>query len=124
GGRCEHGGQRRNLEAEPCKSALAKEWDTADQIDREERQRGKTIVRAEEFAPMMNRFLPTGTKVRYVGTGQPEFGVVIYCWMNEEIMGLYDCYAAFFGDEFPSSSPKYRPYILRYAAQSLDVVSE
>jgi hypothetical protein len=43
--------------------------------------------------------------------------------MSEEI-GTYDCYVAFFGDEFPSGPPKWTPYVLRYAAQSLNVVSE
>jgi hypothetical protein len=71
----------------------------------------------------MDVFLPIGTKVRYDGSGQPEFGVVVYCWMSEDIRG-YDCYVAFFGNEFPSGPPQQRPYVLRYAASSLDVVSE
>jgi hypothetical protein len=70
-------------------------------------------------------FLPAGTKVRYDGhqEGGPEVGVVVHCWMSDEIGG-YDCYVAFFGDEFPSGHPKQKPYVLRYAAFSLDVVSE
>jgi hypothetical protein len=71
----------------------------------------------------MNVFLPVGTKVRYDGTGQSEFGVVVHCWMSDEIGG-YDCYVAFFGNEFPSGPPKQKPYVLRYAAFSLNVVSE
>ena len=73
----------------------------------------------------LNVFLPAGTKVRYDwgGSGPSEFGVVAHCWMSEEI-GTYDCYVAFFGDEFPSGPPKWTPYVLRYAAQSLNVVSE
>jgi hypothetical protein len=60
--------------------------------------------------------LPAGTRVRYDGLDKgPEFGVVVHCWMNEEIGG-YDCYVAFFGKEFPSGQPKQRPYLLRYAA--------
>jgi hypothetical protein len=70
-------------------------------------------------------FLPAGTKVRYDGLqeGGPEFGVVVHCWMNEEAGG-YDCYVAFFGNEFPSGSPRHVPYVLRYAASSLDVVEQ
>jgi hypothetical protein len=70
-------------------------------------------------------FLPAGTKVRYGGLEEdgPEFGVVVHCWMSEEIGG-YDCYVAFFGNEFPSGRPKQKPYVLRYAASSLNVVSE
>jgi hypothetical protein len=75
------------------------------------------------MARAMNVFLPVGTKVRYDGTGQSEFGVVVHCWMSEEI-GVYDCYVAFFGNEFPSGPPKQKPYVLRYAALSLNVVSE
>jgi hypothetical protein len=70
-------------------------------------------------------FLPAGTKVRYDGIeeGGPELGVIVHCWMSEEIGG-YDCYVAFFGNEFPSGCPKEKPYVLRYAASSLHVVSE
>ena len=70
-------------------------------------------------------FLPVGTKVRndLLDRGGPEFGIVIHCWMNEEIGG-YDCYVAFFGREFPSGHPKRKPYILRYASSSLTVLSE
>ena len=69
-------------------------------------------------------FLPTGTKVRFDGLeeSEPGFGIVVHCWMSEEIGG-YDCYVAFFGNEFPSGPPKQLPYILRYAASSLTVVS-
>jgi len=31
------------------------------------------------------RVLPVGTKVHYDGTGESEFGIVVYCWMSEEI---------------------------------------
>jgi len=69
--------------------------------------------------------LSAGTKVRYDGLveGGPEFGVVVHCWMSEEIGG-YDCYVAFFGSEFPSGTPRTKPYILRYAASSLNVIKE
>jgi len=33
----------------------------------------------------MDVFLPVGTKVHYDGTGESEFGIVVYCWMSEEI---------------------------------------
>src|SRR5262245_35033789 len=70
-------------------------------------------------------FLSAGTKVRYDGLteGGPEFGVVVHCWMSEEIGG-YDCYVAFLSGEFPSGPLKTKPYILRYAASSLKVIKE
>lgn len=66
-------------------------------------------------------YLPPGTPVRYDGGGQPEYGVVIHCWFNEEIYA-YDCYVAFFGDRQPSGKPFLIPYVLRYASMSLTVV--
>jgi len=70
-------------------------------------------------------FLQVGTKVRYDGLvdGVPEYGVVVHCWMSEDIGG-YDCYIAFFGSELPSGPPKTKPYVLRYAASSLIVIEE
>jgi hypothetical protein len=71
------------------------------------------------------QFLPAGTKVRNdaLDEGGPEFGVVVHCWMSEEIGG-YDCYVAFFGNAFPTGQPRQIPYVLRYAASSLSIVSE
>jgi hypothetical protein len=46
---------------------------------------------------------------------------VVHCWIDAE-MDLYDCYVAFFGNEFPSDAPTDRPYILRYASMSLTVL--
>ena len=73
----------------------------------------------------LGAFLPAGTKVRYDGLaeGGPEFGIVVHCWMSEDIGG-YDCYVAFFGSELPSGHPKTKPYVLRYAASSLSVIKE
>ena len=66
-------------------------------------------------------YLPPGTKVRYELDSGSEYGVVIHCWMNDEIRG-YDCYVAFFGSELPVGIPEQMPYILRYASTSLHVV--
>jgi hypothetical protein len=71
-----------------------------------------------------DRFIPAGTKVRYDGTGRPEYGVVVHCWANDEIGGMHDCYVAFFGDQFPAGAPDQKPYVLRYAANSLSTVVE
>jgi hypothetical protein len=73
----------------------------------------------------LGAFLPAGTKVRYDGLaeGGPEFGIVVHCWMSEDIGG-YDYYVAFFGSELPSGHPKTKPYVLRYAASSLTVIQE
>lgn len=51
-----------------------------------------------------------------------EFGVVVHCWLDEEI-GSFDCYVAFFGNEFPNGKPPEKPYILRYASTSLTVLA-
>lgn len=67
-------------------------------------------------------FLPPGTKVRLDGHEDgPEVGIVVHCWYNDEL-DIYDCYVAFFGTEYPVSEPKGKPYVLRYAALSLDVL--
>lgn len=68
-------------------------------------------------------YLSPGTKVQYDGgqDGGPECGIVVHCWMNEEIHG-YDCYVAFFGQAFPVGKPSCIPYVLRYASVSLDVI--
>lgn len=71
---------------------------------------------------VLGAYLPPGTKVRYDGTSEPEYGVVVHCWINDEIQA-YDCHIAFFGDQFPEGAPKRIPYILRYASVSLVVVS-
>lgn len=72
-----------------------------------------------------DRFLAPGTKVRLDAlvndedSVTSEYGVVVHCWLNEEI-GMYDCYVAFFGEGgFPVSEPREKPYILRYGAISL-----
>ncbi len=73
--------------------------------------------------PRKDQFLPPGTKVRYDGLidGGPEFGVVIHCWVDDD-GGFHDCLIAFFGDALPEGKPAERPYVLRYAATSLNVI--
>ncbi len=68
-------------------------------------------------------YLPPGTKVRYYGLeeGGPEYGIVVHCWLDEEI-NAYDCYVAFFGNHQPIGKPTEEPYILRYAATSLTAI--
>ncbi len=69
-------------------------------------------------------YLPPGTKVRFDGSDAgPEFGVVVHCWMNEEFGG-YDCYVACFGSELPLGGPREKPYVLKYFARPLTVVSQ
>lgn len=69
---------------------------------------------------MHGPYYPPGTPVRYDGSDErgPEYGIVIYCWLSEEIGG-YDCYIAFFGDQLPSGESVGMPYVLRYASTSL-----
>ena len=64
-------------------------------------------------------FIPPDTRIRYDGLdkGGPEYGVVVHCWNDDEIDG-HDCYVAFFGSTIPSG----KPYILRYAATSLNLI--
>lgn len=69
------------------------------------------------------RFIPPGTQVRYSGGSEPEYGVVIHCWDSEEI-GDFDCDVAFFGACFPAGPPSTKPYVLRYAALSLEPVDD
>ncbi len=73
-------------------------------------------------------YLPPGTRVRHDGLvlgsdGDPEFGVVIHCWRNED-EDIFDCSVAFFGDSFPDAAPQEPPYVLRYASMSLIVLDE
>ena len=70
-----------------------------------------------------DQYLQPGTCVRYDGLaeGGPEYGVVVHCWLNNEIDG-FDCYVAFFGSKLPKDKPQQLPYILRYASSSLTVV--
>lgn len=73
--------------------------------------------------PLKDRYLTPGTKV-VLRAGQPdgaEYGVVAHCWNDEEIGG-WDCYVAFFGNSLPSGKPTEKPYVLRYAATSLDLI--
>ena len=71
----------------------------------------------------MDAFIPPGTRVRLDGAADdgPEYGIVVHCWQDDAI-GAYDCYVAFFGDEFPSAQPREKPYVLRYAASSLTLI--
>lgn len=70
------------------------------------------------------RLIEPGTKVRHDGLEDgPEFGVVVHCWHEPEIGG-YDCYVAFFGADFPAGRPNQKPYILRYAVASLQVLAD
>ncbi len=66
-------------------------------------------------------YLSPGTKIRYDGGPVPEFGVVVHCWFDQDIHA-YDCYVAFFGDQFPEAKPAHLPYVLRYASMFLAVI--
>lgn len=74
-----------------------------------------------------NQIIPAGTRVRLDTLVNDEdeltseFGVVVHCWLDDEL-GMFDCYVAFFGDSFPDRKPSEVPYILRYAAASLTVL--
>lgn len=69
-----------------------------------------------------DRFIPPGTRVRLApSNGKIEYGVVVHCWFDEEIQ-MFDCYTAFFGTAQVVGKPDDAPYVLRYAAVSLDVI--
>lgn len=75
------------------------------------------------YLPRENRYLPAGTKVR-LSSQQPEaleHGIVLHCWDDEEIRA-WDCYVGFFGSSFPEAKPSVKPYVLRFAATSLEVL--
>jgi hypothetical protein len=76
-------------------------------------------------AKRADRYISPGTRVRYDGLdeGDPEYGVVVHCWDDDEIGG-HDCYVAFFGSALPEGRPEQKPYVLRYAATSLNVVKD
>lgn len=77
------------------------------------------IIRARE-----NRYIAPGTKVQLKPfDGEPEYGVVTHCWHSDDI-AAYDCYVAFFGSAFPEDQPIEKPYVLRYAATSLNVIDD
>jgi hypothetical protein len=57
-----------------------------------------------------------GEKVKLKSTG--EVGVIVWFW--EDGYGAIDAYIAFFGDKFPHTKPKEKPYILRYYTSSLE----
>ncbi len=61
-----------------------------------------------------------GIRVKQRDTG--ECGVIVYSWYNNELEAE-DYYVAFFGDSFPKGKPEDTPYVLRYAASSLEVIS-
>ncbi|MCP2729277.1 hypothetical protein [Limnofasciculus baicalensis] len=64
-------------------------------------------------------YIKPGTKVKLPTTG--EYGIVAHCWYSDDIYD-FDCYIAFFGRSFPDRETKCRPYILRYAAVSLEIL--
>lgn len=74
-----------------------------------------------------DKYLAPGTRVRldnHVNGDDAitsEFGVVVHCWLCEELQ-MFDCYIAFFGDDFPDGAPTEKPYVLRYMARSLTVL--
>ena len=61
--------------------------------------------------------LKSGDKVVYCGSGESEYGIVIYTWRNNH--GDQDCHVAFYGRAFPDGDPGMVPYVLRYYAASL-----
>ncbi|MGV3578647.1 hypothetical protein [Brevundimonas sp.] len=72
---------------------------------------------------MPDQYLAAGTRVRLVNQidGSWEDGVVVHCWLDEQI-GFHDCYVAFFGTAIPDGRPDDKPYVLRYSATSLTVL--
>jgi hypothetical protein len=66
---------------------------------------------------MMN----AGDRIIFRGSGQPEAGIVLYSWLDEN--GDEDCYVALFGQPtFPTGPLIVKPMVLRYFAVSLELV--
>ncbi|MEP0191125.1 MAG: hypothetical protein ABJP70_10905 [Erythrobacter sp.] len=75
-----------------------------------------------------DRYIAPGTPVCIdwvdeEGKPSPEFGVMIHCWLHDDL-GVFDCYFASFGDELPKKGPSESPAILRYTAASFRVVAD
>ena len=68
----------------------------------------------------MSRYLQPGTLVRLINhrDGGQEDGVVVHCWLDDEL-GVFDCYVAFFGSAIPEGKPSDKPHVMRYASTSL-----
>lgn len=75
------------------------------------RRRGLVKSTSEPLRP--------GDRVVYRGGENPEYGIVIHVWHNEEI-DCEDAYVAFFGDDFPTGKKPAKPYVLRYFTSSLE----
>lgn len=56
---------------------------------------------------------------------EDEYGIVISTWHNRELE-CKDCYVAFWGNSVPDFDlgEKIKPYVLRYAASSLQPVND
>jgi hypothetical protein len=78
------------------------------------------MIKRNDYGP----YLKPGTAVRYDGgdDGRSEYGIVVHCWINEEVHA-HDCYVAFFGDQLPTEKPGKLPYVLRYFSTALTVLS-
>jgi hypothetical protein len=76
----------------------------------------------------IDQYLAAGTRVRLDSffddsdEATPEYGIVVHCWRDTEL-DFHNCYIAFFGDGFPDGEPNEMPYMLRYAAVSLTVIT-
>jgi len=55
---------------------------------------------------------------------EDEYGIVVSTWRNPEIGMMKDCYVAFWGKSIPDfeGQETITPYILRYAAVSLQPI--
>lgn len=94
-------------------------------MDAKSRSRPVADVGLVSDTMLMDRNLEPGTKVRLTNRadGSWEDGVVVHCWLSDEI-NAHDCYVAFFGEEIPAGQPAAKPYVLRYASTSLTVLEE
>ena len=66
------------------------------------------------------RLLRPGDPVVLISSG--ECGIVLWTWPCEHAEHIPDHYVAFFGKSFPWGKPRRVPYVLRYAATSLQAV--
>lgn len=82
------------------------------------------LEHGEQLEVVTEARIQVGDWVIYDGAGVDEKGLVVDTWIDEN--GDQDCYVAFWGDEWPwemeAKTPRPRPGLLRYHAQSLKKV--
>ena len=62
-----------------------------------------------------------GKKVKLKATGETEYGVIVNAWFDKNL-NIVDCYVALYDANRNYGDKEYKPYILRYSLQSLEII--